>query len=65
MTPRLRRHLAWGGASLTFGLFLIFFGALQGLFVGESRGFAITLFALIWLVTVGLLGRYFRDNPPP
>lgn len=64
MTPRGRKHLMWGAASLTFGLFLVYFGNERGLFGGESRWFAITVFALAWLGTVALLGRYFRDNPP-
>lgn len=62
MTQRFRKHMLWGITSLAFGLFLIFFGNSQGLFEGDGRWFAVTVLAISWVVTVGFLGRYFRDH---
>lgn len=63
MTPNFRKHLAWGSASLVFGVFLIWFANRQG-FLGTQRDrFAIGVLAVAWIVVVALLGRYFRDNP--
>ena len=64
MTPRLLKHLVWATVSLVFGLFLIYFGNHRGLFAGDGRWFAVTTLAFAWVITLVLLGRYFRDNPP-
>jgi hypothetical protein len=65
MTPRRRLHQAWGSASLVFGVILIWLGHEHQWFEGEGRWFGTGVAVVIWVTVVALLGRYFRDNPPP
>lgn len=52
-------------ASLVFGVFLIVFGNELGIFSGETRWFAIAVFAVSWAIVAGLLWRQARRRPPP
>ncbi len=53
-------HLAWGGTSLIFGLFLIYFGNEQHLFVSDDRWSAVAVLAMAWLSVVAVTGVYYR-----
>jgi hypothetical protein len=64
MSRERMRIIAWATASFVFGLVLIYQGVERNLFQGEGRHFAMGVFLIVWLVVVGVLGLYFKDNPP-
>ena len=64
VTGKFHQHLAWGSASLAFGLFLIYFGNSRHVFSADGWRFPAVIFGISWLIVVELLRRYFRDNPP-
>ncbi len=58
-------HLAWASTSLVFGLFLIYFGNEQHLFVNEDRWSAVAVLVIAWLSVVAVTGLYYRRKSSP
>jgi multisubunit Na+/H+ antiporter MnhB subunit len=64
MSLSFRKNLAWGTATLVFGISLIHFGSRLHLFERAGREFAIVVFVIALVAVAALIKRYFRDNPP-
>lgn len=56
---KVLRWLPFAAASITFGVFLFFFGYMVEAFSGEGFWFAAGVFVLIWAAVTFLLWRYF------